>query len=1161
MNRDRWQQVKDVFDQALELAPDERSSFLDRACSTDHFLRREVESLLSSDDEARSSFWQAPSLTEFTLNPGTKLGPYEIISFIGAGGMGEVYRARDPRLGRDVAIKVLPDFLAIEAKWFGHTNSPSSWLEAEEQDQKAIERFQREARAASALNHPHICTIYDTGEHNSCQFIVMELLEGETLKNHIADRHLEEHEAIKLGMQVVDGLVAAHAKGIIHRDIKPANIFVTTRGEAKLLDFGLSKLTQPLDNVVLPESVTEARVPMGTLPYMAPEQLRGGKTDARTDIWGVGAVLYEMATGERPFREMQGPLLVESIFHQAPQPARVLNPKISGGLERVISKALDKDPSLRYQSAAELGADLQRLSTGAHILVARRKPRWFAAAGVIVLTLALAASWYMIQRRHKIAQPSPPVEVRRSVAILGFQNVAAHPEEGWLSTGLAEMLNTELAAGEKLRTIPRDEVSRMKSDLGITDTDSLPRDMLKRVRENIGADVVVLGSYTALGKQAGGQIRLDIRLQDAIAGETLASVVEVGNEETLFELVSRTGGDLRQKLGLAPLSALDAVAIQASHPSNPEAERLYAEGLAKLRVYDFVAARDLLQKALASDPKYPLVHSALASAWLNLGYDAKATEEAKVAFDLSGNLSREDRLEVEGRYRETAREWDLAVEIYRTLTKFFPDNIDYLLSLGEAQRWAGKMTDTEATLAALRNLPSPERNDPRIDLEEASVANSLSDPKRRLAAASTAAAKANARGARLLVAGARLVEGGAFSTLGESQRAVAAYEEAERIFTAVGYRVGMARAVDQLCNELRDQGNFNQAKKMCEQALAIRHQIGNKDGEAATLVNIADILVNQGDLSGAEALWDQALPLFREVDDKYGMAVVLDNTGIAMTTRGDLLGAKGRLEQALEIYRAMESKTGVANVEGDTGEVLKLLGDLGSARKMIEHAVAVHERTHHKHDASAYLGSLGSVLETQGDLAGARQKNEKALAMHKELGEKGAAAGDLISLGQLSIEEGNAADAEAPLRQAADELRTEKNTDEEARAYIVLARALLAQSKNAPAQETITMLTPLVEKSLNRSIHLSFGIVSAQVRAASGRRGDITQAVKDLQGTLIEARHYHYVGYQFEARLALGQIEMKSGDTAAGRARLAALEADAKAKGFGLIARKAAAKA
>src|SRR5579863_10436409 len=349
----------------------------------------------------------------------------------------------------------------------------------------------------------------------------------------------------------------------------------------------------------------------------------------------------------------------------------------------------------------------------------------------LVAALALAgiavAGIYGWKQFHRPLPPANPVATsstgtsaagRRSIAVLGFRNLSGRPEEGWISTALAEMLSTELEAGEKLRLVSGEDIARTKLDLPIADADSLSRETLARLHNNLDSDLIVLGSYAALREKSGTRIRLDLRLQDTLAGETIADVAVVGGEADLFDMVSQAGSRLREKLGVEAVSPVEAVSIRASSPSNRDAARLYAEGVARLRVFDALEARDLLQQAIAADPKYSLAHSALAEAWFRLGYDKKAQQEARQAYDLAANLSREDRLVVEGRYREIDHQYENAIEVYRTLFTLFPDNVDYGIKLAWSQCSCGKGHDALATVESLRKLAPPASEDPRIDLEE-----------------------------------------------------------------------------------------------------------------------------------------------------------------------------------------------------------------------------------------------------------------------------------------------------------------------------------------------------------------------------------------------------------------------------------------------------------
>ncbi|MGH9390102.1 MAG: protein kinase domain-containing protein, partial [Vicinamibacteria bacterium] len=712
---------------------------------------------------------------------GRTLSHYQILDEISRGGMGIVYRALDLKLNREVAVKVLPSELVA--------------------DSDRRRRFVQEAQAAAALNHPHIAVVHEIDEADGVTFMAMELLGGEKLSETLSRGPLPIARALELALGAAEGLARAHDKGIVHRDVKPANLIVTDDGHIKIIDFGLAKLVEPLreppsEARTAVRGETDAGVILGTVSYMSPEQARGDRVDHRTDVWSLGVVLYEMLTGRAPFQGTSATDTLSAILRD-PMP----RPPLAGGeeLQRILDKCLAKDRNHRYQGMRDLAVDLRaarfRLESGAlaRTMIPTGRKLWALAAALAVLVIG---GLYVSRRAPDLpTRELSGVALRRSVAVVGFKNLSGSADVAWLSTALAEMFTSELAAGEKLRTIPGENVARMKIELRLADAESFGAETLARIRANLGCDLVVLGSYLALGVSGGGKIRLDLRLQDAQMGETVASVSDAGKEEDLLDLVSRTGARLRERLGVGELSPEAAASVGTSLPSNPEAARLYSEALVRLQQFDAKTARDLLEKAVAIEPEHALAQTTLAQAWSLLGFDERANAAAQKAFELSGSLSREMRLLVEARLRETSKEWDQAVEIYRTLFQFFPDNLDYGLRLAEAQTSAGKGNEALTTLEGLRQLPSPASVDPRIDLGEASAAYSLGDYERAQKAAATAAAKAMAHRAPLLAAYARTHEGWAFERLGRYDEATSAADEAKDAFSAAGDRRGVARAL------------------------------------------------------------------------------------------------------------------------------------------------------------------------------------------------------------------------------------------------------------------------------------------------------------------------------------------------------------------------------
>jgi len=401
MKPEQWQQAREVLADALELRPEERPAFLDRACSSDHALRREVERLLSSNDEARSSFLQS-SAFRVTLMPGTMVGDYEIVRLLGAGGMGEVYRAHDKHLGRDVAIKVLPAFLS--------------------HDPDRLRRFEQEARAAAALNHPNILAVHQMGTYEGAPYLVSELLEGSTLRELLMRGSMPVRKVIDYGVQIARGLAAAHEKGIVHRDLKPENLFVTGDGWVKILDFGLAKLMQPQPcsehTASMLSDATAAGVIMGTVGYMSPEQVNGGSTDHRADIFAFGAILYEMLTGKRAFQKLTSVETMSAILNDEPPEISQLVPSLPVTLLKVVHRCLEKTPEHRFQSTSDLVFALEASSDShtspeAYISLPRRRVVLWTIAVVSLLVLPIG----MVSIRHmmgpgKVTDHSAPTQKR-----------------------------------------------------------------------------------------------------------------------------------------------------------------------------------------------------------------------------------------------------------------------------------------------------------------------------------------------------------------------------------------------------------------------------------------------------------------------------------------------------------------------------------------------------------------------------------------------------------------------------------------------------------------------------------------------------------------------------------------------------------------------------
>jgi serine/threonine protein kinase/Tfp pilus assembly protein PilF len=1154
---EQWERTKQVLEEALRLAPEQRKAYLDSACGPDGGLRAEVESLISSHEAAGSQFLaaDAPALLGLAsdVSParphqdltGTVVGRLRVVARLGAGGMGEVWRAEDPKLQRTVAVK------RVSVRGTG--------------DRDEAARLLREGQRLSALNHPNIASVYDVLEQDDEIFLVMEYVEGQTLRQRL-HRPINLNQFFDIAIQCADALTAAHERGILHSDVKPENVMITESGQVKLLDFGVARrLAGGATNMAATQTVSAAAPVGGTPSYMAPEVLMGSLPDFRADIFSLGVVFYEMLGGRHPFMGATTTVTAMQILQQEATPLDKLGRSVPPPLAQVVAKTLQKKPDERYQSPRELAADLRAVRLGSQPAMSAvhrvlGKQNWKVSLfGGIAATLVLLAA-FVFRHREQIfhgagSVAAPTVKARPSVAVLGFKNLTDRPDKAWLSTALAEMLRAELASNGRLRMVSGEQIARAGRDVPWSLTDA-PRESLPRLRANLDTDYVATGSYAVVGEGDKSQIRLDFRLEDTTAGDTVAEEAAAGSESDLFDLVSQIGERMREQLGAGPVTPQQGTQARASVPSDPKAARLYAEGLNKLRAFETLAARDLLSQAVAADPKSPQPHAALSAAWLELGYDPKAKNEAQQAFELSTNLSNEERLWMEAQYRDLNNEGAKAVQILGTLVDLYPDNLDYGLRLGALENAAGDPKQSLATFEALRKLPPPAGEDPRIDLAEAPPTEALGDYKREQQLAAAAAQKGEARGIRLVQARALMYENTALQKLGQSDQGSAALAKSKLLFAATGDLKDAGMTLVWSADFLKANGDLPGARKQAEEALVIFRQIGNQLYAGQALNEIGIVLANQGKLMEAKSYYEQALHAYREADYKEVIGDELGNIGAVLERLGDFAGAKKDFAEAIQIFDEVGDKNAAGITEIYLGDALAEDGELVEATKHYERAVELENATGHKAAQAAALFGLADVLIPQDDLKQASEKCEQALAMRRDLKRALSLSGSLIQAAEIALEQGKAADSEKLAQDALHIIDASSPPARGAEANSILALVLLAENKQPEARSAAEQALSFAGKAADRDPKYGAALAATRVEMAAER---FAEARKKLAPVLAQPSKAVSVPYLLEARLAQGEIELKSGQAAAGRAQLAALEKQAREKNFLLIARKTAA--
>jgi DNA-binding winged helix-turn-helix (wHTH) protein/tetratricopeptide (TPR) repeat protein len=782
----------------------------------------------------------------------------------------------------------------------------------------------------------------------------------------------------------------------------------------------------------------------------------------------------------------------------------------------------------------------------------------------ILVLILIVLAWYLRSdfSKSQIATPKPaPTTVsilRTSIAVLGFHNLSGKADDGWLATALSEMLSTELAAGEKLRLVSGEDVANLRLSSPWPSHDTLDQKTTSRIGSALNSDLLVLGSYATVGRPDREQLRIDVRLQAARTGEILSEIAEIGSRRDLLQLVSGIGEKLRSRLGVPQLDQPDQVSVAASLPSNRDAARLYALGVVKLREFDALAARDLLQQPCHADPKFALGHAMLARAWNQLGYEQKGKDEAKKALDLSVNLPRAERMLVEGQYYESLSDHEKAASTYRALFELFPDNVEYGLLLAISQDTAGHANQAIETIARLRRSPAPASDDPRIDMAEVRAIHN--NKQAQLAMVRTALAKAAAQDKKLVYADARRWECMTLIYGDHPDQGKAPCEDAYNLFLAADNRLGAADALRLMGDGEGAEGHIEAAIAIYEKVLVILRALGEHAKTGVVLNNMAIGLAAEGKLDRAEQLYRQAKYHFEQAGDKR-------NTGVALANIADILYLRGKLPEAAKVYQqAIEIEASLDRIA--PSYAMYRLADLELAQGQIKNA----------HDLAAQvvevIGSLpggprdlvgamvvlGDALEAQGDLAGAREQYNRALETRQKLGEHDLVAESQVSLAGFSLEEGHPDQAESLLHPAIAEFEKEKEDPDATGAYTLLSRSLLMQGKLEESRKAIQHAAELGRHSPDPALTLPIAIQNARVELSEANKSGTTpvpiSALRELRSTLEKARRLGYYGLECEARLGLGEREMKL-NAASGHAQLTALAADARTHGLELLARQA----
>jgi eukaryotic-like serine/threonine-protein kinase len=786
----RWDRVKRVFQAALERSPERRAAFLADACGDDAPLRVEVESLLRAHEQA-GSFAERPAVDAVTGRPlqrGDRIGPYEIVELAGAGGMSDVYRARDAKLGRDVAIKVLPPVFTSDAD--------------------RLARFEREARMLASLSHPHLLTVHDVGNVDGRPYLVTAFVGGGTLKTWALAETRTWRQSVELLVGVADGLAVAHAAGIVHRDVKPDNILVSTHGDATLADFGLARLFEAVDGAATTPTVaavpTRPGLIVGTIAYMSPEQAAGKPADARSDIFSFGIVLYEVLAGRQPFTGASDLEVLQRVQHQ---PAEPLGEEIPPALRMVVEKALEKDPADRYQSMRDMVVDLRRLArqtgeTRAPVATRSRRGVALAVAALVIIAMSAVALWTM----RPTATDAPRI---RSIAVLPLQNLSRDPDQEFFSDGTTEALISNLAQIHDLDIIARTSIMRYK---GTTKT-------VPEIGRELGADAILEGSV----QRVDSAVRITVQLIRASTGTHLWAREYERDAADVLKLEAEVARTIAQEIQ-AHLTPEEAGRLASARPINPDAHEAFLLGRYhrnKILVEEQKQAVPYFERAIQLQPDYAAAWAGLSQALWGLrlngvtNVDGPMRAAAAQAIALDPNLS----------------------EAHAAMALINLADWDWAGAEQEARRAIALDPDVNSSLVTLLNITG--RHAEAIALSEHAVRlNPLSAEAHRLYGNVLFWARkyedAVSRQKRALDleprhVGAMSILGAAYEMLGRPQESLAVYERSElrespqiaRVYARLGRRDQALRVLN---------GLVKRGRPLDLQAMAIAYfALGDKD--------------------------------------------------------------------------------------------------------------------------------------------------------------------------------------------------------------------------------------------------------------------------------------------------------------------------------------------
>jgi serine/threonine protein kinase/tetratricopeptide (TPR) repeat protein len=906
------------------------------------------------------------------LQPGHVLGGrYEILELLGQGGMGAVYKARDREVDRLVALKVIRPELAG--------------------DPDVLPRFKQELILARQVTHKNVVRIFDLGEAEGTKFISMEYIEGRNLKSLLAERgKFAPKEAVGIIEQVCRALEAAHAEGVIHRDLKPQNIMVDKHGRVAVMDFGIARSTEV-------SGLTQTGALLGTPEYMSPEQAKGEEIDARSDLFSLGIIFYELLTGKSPYVATTPAATLLKRIQERPVPPAKLDPAIPKFVNDIVIRCLEIDRQHRYGSAQEILRDLEARHRPHRGLATLHMPRfrmveefgtkWIAPG----LTLLLLLTIGLVFRGKIFAPRSKPAEPAISLAILPFRNASGDPKLDWLGTSLAEMLSTDVGQSSHLRMVSSDRLHEILHTLRIEPNSTVDPDTLRRLAEFSNADTVVWGQYARFGDQ----IRVDATLQDLKRDRRVPLKVEVPSEKEVPGGVDRLAESIRQSLSVSQdtVKELKASSYQPTSKS-VEALREYNRGVELLREGKNLEALSNLQAAVKEDPQFALAYSRLAEADSDLGYDSDAEQYSRKALELGMQLPIAEKFLIEASHARIVKDNKKAIQAYENLAQSMPASTDVEFALGSLYADAG---DHDKARTQFAKLLQSDPNNIKALWQMGVVENVNGNPQAALEPLNkglSLAIQTDEQELKALILQSIAIS---YRLMNKADDAMRNYQEAMAINRRLGLKRNLAGNLVEMALILNSQGKPDGALADYNQALQLQREIGMKKEVGDTLNNLGVLYQSKGEYDKALQSYKESLQIQRDAGDENYQALCLNNIGGIYLGKGDADNALTYLQQALQLREKLNISTRIAETLAVLGQVYNATGQYEEALRSFMRALDLWRKAGDARSAAYESDDIGLVLQYQGRLGAAVSAMQEAVNGYHAVGDRSSEMVDLLN--------------------------------------------------------------------------------------------------------------------------------------------------------------------